>query len=175
VDPKDIAQVELKKMQVELDKCLGSMNPLDWLRAMRLEKRVHLAIELRKQEAEVRKQEAEVRKEEAEVRKEEAEVRKEKAAAERKLIYVSFIDTDNVIDDADSSINLSRELFDDWVRNEKLLYQVDITSNTNKFEDVVEGGSYYLRKMSLRTNYDGYAKADRKLKIVQKPSEMGIY
>jgi hypothetical protein len=132
VDPKDIAQVELKKMQVELDQCLGSMNPLNWLKAIRLEKRVNLAIK----------------------------VRKEEAAAERKLIHVSFIDSDNVVDDADSSINLSRELFNDWVRNEKLLHQVDITSNTNKFEDVVEGGSYYLRKRSLSTNYDGYAKAE---------------
>jgi hypothetical protein len=139
VDPKDIAQVELKKLQKELDQCLRSMNPLDWLKAMRLEKRVYLAME---------------------VRQEEAEVRKEEAAAERKLIHVSFIDSDNVVDDADSSINLSRELFNDWVRNEKFLHQVDITSNTNKFEDVVEDGSYYLRRRSLSTNYDGYAKAE---------------
>ena len=139
MDPKNIAQVELKKMQKELDQCLRSMNPLNWLKAMRLEKRVYLAME---------------------VRKEEAEVRQEEAAAERKLIHVSFIDSDNVVDDADSSINLSRELFNDWVRNEKLLHQVDITSNTNKFEDVVEGGSYYLRRRILSTNYDGYAKAE---------------
>ena len=146
VDPKDIAQVELKKMQKELDQYLGSMNPLDWLKAMLLEKRVHLAME--------------VRQEEAAAERIAMEVRQEEAAAERKLIHVSFIDSDNVVDDADSSINLSRELFNDWVRNEKLLHQVDITSNTNKFEDVVEDGSYYLSKRSFSTNYDGYAKAE---------------
>ena len=151
VDPKDLlkdykkvnedtAQAEHKKMQIELDRCLGSMNPLDWLKAMQLEKRVHLAIEMRK---------------------EEAEMRKEEAAAERKLIHVSFVDSDNVVDSADTSISLSREIFKNWVESEKFLQQKsDITSNINKFEDVKESGKYYLSKRSLSTNYDGYAKAE---------------
>ena len=150
---EDIALVELKKMQLELDRCLASVNPLDWLKAMRLEKRVHLAIEMCKGAAEMRK-------EEAEMRKEAAEVRKEEAAAERKLIHVSFVDSDNVVYDADTTISLSRHLFKNWEENEKLLHRVGETTNTNKFEDVEEGGSYYLSKRILNTNYDGYAKAE---------------
>jgi len=131
-EDEEHAQLQLKIMQVELDRCLSSMNPLDWLKAMRLERRVYLAMEMRR--------------EKATERREKATERREKAEGERKLINISLVDSDNVVDDAVITVNLSRDLFDHWVRDEKLLHRFDETSNTYKFEDVKEGGSYYLSK-----------------------------
>jgi hypothetical protein len=74
------------------------------------------------------------------------EMHKEKEADERKLINISLVDSDNVVDDAVITVNLSRDLFDHWVRDDKLLHRFDETSNTYKFEDVEEGGDYYLSK-----------------------------
>ena len=145
-DDEEHAQSQLKIMQVELDRCLSSMNPLDWLKAMRLERRVHLAMEMGR--------------ERMEMRRERMEMLRANAADERKLIKISLVDSDNVIDDAVTTIKLSRDLFDDWVRNEKLLHRFGETSNTYKFEDVEEDGSYYLSKKSISTNFDGYAKAE---------------
>jgi len=122
---------------------LSSINPLDWLKAMRLERRVHLAMDMhREKAAEQREKAAEQRAKATEQR----EMHREKAAGERKLINISLVDSDNVVDDAVTTVNLSRDLFDDWLRNEKLLHRVDETSNTYKFEDVEEGGDYYLSK-----------------------------
>ena len=135
-EDEEHAQSRLKIMQVELDRCLSSMNPLDWLNAMRLERRVYLAMEMhREKEAKLRANETERR-----------EMHKEKEADERKLINISLVDSDNVVDDAVITVNLSRDLFDHWVRDDKLLHRFDETSNTYKFEDVEEGGDYYLSK-----------------------------
>ena len=124
-EDEEHAQSQLKIMQVELDRCLNSMNPLDWLKAMRLERRVYLAMEMHRAKA---------------------TERREKAAGERKLINISLVDSDNVVDDAVITVNLLRDLFDHWVRDDKLLHRFNETSNTYKFEDVEEGGNYYLSK-----------------------------
>ena len=163
-EDEEHAQSQLKIMQVELDRCLSSTNPLDWLKAIRLERRVYLAMEMHRAKATERMaKEAERMAKEAERREMHREKEAEriaKEAGERKLINISLVDSDNVVDDAVTIINLSRDLFNDWGRNEKLLHRVDEISNTYKFEDVEEGGNYYLSKRSISTNFDGYAKAE---------------
>ena len=156
-EDEEHAQSRLKIMQVELDRCLSSMNPLDWLNAMRLERRVYLAMEMHKEKEAERMATATERRE---MHKEKEAERMKKEAGERKLINISLVDSDNVVDDAVITVNLSRDLFDHWVRDDKLLHRFDETSNTYKFEDVEEGGDYYLSKRSISTKFDGYAKAE---------------
>lgn len=133
------AQVELKKLQLELDRCFNSINPLDWLKALWLEKRVNRA----------------------EKHKDQVQKREEKRMSEeRKVINVVYVDSDNVVSDANTRISLSRDLLRNWEENEKILQPVDNTSNIIIFEDVEEGGTYYLSKKILTTNFDGYAKAE---------------
>jgi hypothetical protein len=107
------------------------------------------ATERMEKEAKLRANETERREmhkeKEAERMKKEAE-RMKKEADERKLINISLVDSDNVVDDAVITVNLSRDLFDHWVRDDKLLHRFNETSNTYKFEDVEEGGNYYLSK-----------------------------
>jgi hypothetical protein len=125
------AQVELKKLQLELDRCFNSINPLDWLKALWLEKRVNRA----------------------EKHKDQVQKREEKRMSEeRKIINVIYVDSNNVVIDANTRISLSRELWKNWTENEKILHPVGTTSNIIIFEDVEEGGTYYLSKKIL-TNY----------------------
>ena len=64
----------------------------------------------------------------------------------------------------------------DWIRNEKILQPVDITSNIIIFEDVEEGGIYYLSKKILTTNFDGHAKADANRQVQDcAEAEMGRF
>ena len=154
------AQVELKKLQLELDRCFNSINPLDWLKALWLEKRVNRA---------------EKHKDQVQKHKDEVQKREEKRMSEeRKVINVVYVDSDNVVSDANTRISLSRDLLRNWEENEKILQPVDNTSNIIIFEDVEEGGTYYLSKKILTTISTVMLRRRLtvKLKTVQKPSEM---
>jgi len=134
-DSKDYDKKEsIESLEKELYRCLGSFNPFDRFKIPLLKQRL---------EGEERKKKE---------RKEEEEKRLER---EKKNIYY-IIEDDYYLDFKSDSMFITRDIFKQWVVDNKELRKEDSTK-IRSFEELEEDGTYVLVKRLLRTNFESYA------------------
>ena len=141
-DSKDYDKKEsIESLEKELYRCLGSFNPFD-----------RFKIPLLKQRLEGEERKKKERKEEEEKRTEEEEKRLER---EKKNIYY-IIEDDYYLDFKSDSMFITRDIFKQWVVDNKEVRKEDNTK-IKSFEELEEDGTYVLVKRLLRTNFESYA------------------
>ena len=129
---------ELEIAQAELLRCRGSLNPYDWLQIPYLKEKLNIEKDrlTREHQDDDRKRREDDRK-----RQDERKV--------VKLIY-EYSDGDII------SMGLSRDIFSDWNKNDKYLFDISGKIVIN-YEDVVSGVSYFVVPKKLQSNFESFA------------------
>ena len=157
-DSKDYDKKEsIESLEKELYRCLGSFSPFDRFKIPLLKQRLEREEREKKElkEEEEKRLEREERKkkelkEEEEKRKKELKEEEEKRLErEEKSIYC-IIEDDYYSDFKSDSMFITRDIFKQWVVDNKVLRKEDSTK-IRSFEELEEDGTYVLVKRLLRT------------------------
>ena len=163
-DSKDYDKKEsIESLEKELYRCLGSFSPFDRFKIpllkQRLEREEREMKELKEEEEKRLEREERKKKElkeEDEKRKKELKEEEEKRLErEEKSIYC-IIEDDYYSDFKSDSMFITRDIFKQWVVDNKVLRKEDSTK-IRSFEELEEDGTYVLVKRLLRTNFESYA------------------
>jgi len=152
-DSKDYDKKEsIESLEKELYRCLGSFSPFDRFKIPLLKQR----LEREEREMKELKEEEEKRLEREERKKKELKEEEEKRLErEEKSIYC-IIEDDYYSDFKSDSMFITRDIFKQWVVDNKVLRKEDSTK-IRSFEELEEDGTYVLVKRLLRTNFESYA------------------
>jgi hypothetical protein len=131
-DDKDEGE-SLESVEQELIRCLRSFNPFDKFK-------IPLLRERKQQEKERKEQE------------------KEQAKLERKLVNYS-IGGDNP-DSESNSMYITRNIFEQWVIDNKHLYKLCNWRKIISFEEIEDEGDYVLVKKSFGKNFEFFAETE---------------
>lgn len=132
-DRKDYQKESIEYLEKELLRCLGSISPFD-----------RFQIPLLKEMTE--RIEKEEKREKERIEKEEKQ-EKERWEREKKTIYYTIegeysdVDTD--------SMYITRDIFTQWVVDNKNLYQSESMTKVRSFEELEDDGIYILMKRSF--------------------------
>ena len=128
---------ELEIAQAELLRCRGSLNPYDWLQIPYLKEKLNI-----EKDRLTREHQDDERK-----RREDDRKRQD----ERKVVKLIYEYTDGDI----ISMGLSRDIFSDWNKNDKYLFDISGKIVIN-YEDVVSGVSYFVVPKKLQSNFESF-------------------
>ena len=152
-DSKDYDKKEsIESLEKELYRCLGSFNPFDRFKIPLLKQRLE-GEERKKKE---RKEEEEKRLEGEERKKKERKEEEEKRLEREKKNIYYIIEDDYYLDFKSDSMFITRDIFKQWVVDNKEVRKEDNTK-IKSFEELEEDGTYVLVKRLLRTNFESYA------------------
>ena len=129
---------ELEIAEEELIRCRGSLSPYDWLQIPYLKEKLNIAKDrlTRKLREDDRKLQEDDRKRQD----------------ERKVVKLIYEYSDGEI----ISMGLSRQIFYDWNKNDKYLFDLGGKIMIN-YEDVVSGNSYFVVPKKLQSNFESFA------------------
>ena len=156
-DDKDEGE-SLESVEQELIRCLRSFNPFDKFKIPLLRERKEQEKERKEQEKEQEKERKQQEKERKEQEKERKEQEKEQAKLERKLINYS-IGGDNP-DSESNSMYITRNIFEQWVIDNKHLYKLCNWRKIISFEEIEDEGDYVLVKKSFGKNFEFFAETE---------------
>ena len=134
---------DIEFTEAELLRCSRSLNPFDWLQIPFLKEKIQID-DRKRQEEERKRQEEDIKRQE-----------------ERKLIRLIY----EYSDGERVSMNLSREIFSDWNKSDKYLF--DLNGNTCiNYEDVVPEESYFVVPKKLKSNFESFAEIEADIQTV---------
>jgi hypothetical protein len=143
---------ELEIAEEELIRCRGSLNPYDWLQIPYLKEKLNIAKDrltrkLREDDRKLQEDDRKLREDDRKLREDDR-----KRQDERKVVKLNYEYSDGEI----ISMGLSRQIFYDWNKNDKYLFDLGGKIMIN-YEDVVSGNSYFVVPKKLQSNFESFA------------------